>query len=224
VGKKTTPYIEPIIFNSVYPKNEKQKIFINLLEDNNKKYVISTGPAGSGKTYLAVNKAIEFFNKNKYNKIIITRPTVGTDETLGYLPGSIEDKLLPWMVPIMDIFKESFSKNHLDFLLKNENIEMAPLMYMRGRTFKNTYIIADELQNSTPNQMKLLLTRLGEYSKMVITGDLNQKDLKITDGLTDFLEKYKNKPSNYIGIVNFTKEDVERHPAIKDILHIYGEE
>ena len=130
----------------------------------------------------------------------------------------------PWVRPIMDVFKEHFSKEHIDYLIKCEKIEISPLAYMRGRTFKNAWIVADEMQNATINQMKLLLTRLGDKSRIVITGDLQQNDQKNLNGLQDFLQKEKRAESSYISTIAFKPSDVERHPAIKDILHIYGDE
>ena len=175
-------------------------------------------------TLLAVEKGIEFFERKLFNKIIITRPAVSVDEEHGFLPGTLEEKMDPWVRPIMDVFKEHFSKEHIDYLIKCEKIEISPLAYMRGRTFKNAWIVADEMQNATVNQMKLLLTRLGDKSRIVITGDLQQNDQKNLNGLQDFLQKEKAMESSYISTIAFKPSDVERHPAIKDILHIYGDE
>lgn len=211
--------------STIKPKNLKQTLYFNILNDLSLNYVFATGPAGCGKTLIAVEKGIEFFQKKMYNKIIITRPAVSVDEEHGFLPGTLEEKMDPWVKPILDVFKEHFSRDYIELLLKSEKLEISPLAYMRGRTFKNAWIIADEMQNATVNQMKLLLTRLGERSKMVITGDLNQHDQKfINNGLIDFINKLNTHQSDYIKTVNFTVDEIERHPAIKDILRIYGEE
>lgn len=211
--------------SSIKAKNQKQSLYLSLLNDFSLSYIFATGPAGTGKTLLAVEKGIEFFQKKLCNKIVITRPAVSVDEEHGFLPGTLEEKMDPWVRPILDVFKEHFNKDYIEMLIKTEKLEIAPLAYMRGRTFKNSWIIADEMQNATINQMKLLLTRLGEKSRIIVTGDLNQYDQKLNNnGLIDFIFKLKNYQSDYIETINFTKDEIERHPAIKDILKIYGEE
>lgn len=210
--------------NKIKAKNANQELYLSYLNDFSKNYVFATGPAGTGKTLLAVEKGIEFFERKLFNKIIITRPAVSVDEEHGFLPGTLEEKMDPWVRPIMDVFKEHFSKEHIDYLIKSEKIEISPLAYMRGRTFKNAWIVADEMQNATVNQMKLLLTRLGDKSRIIVTGDLQQNDQKNLNGLQDFLQKEKRSSSSYISTIAFKPSDVERHPAIKDILHIYGDE
>ena len=205
-------------------KNANQELYLTYLNDFSKNYVFATGPAGTGKTLLAVEKGIEFFERKLFNKIIITRPAVSVDEEHGFLPGTLEEKMDPWVRPIMDVFKEHYNKEQIDFLIKCGKLEISPLAYMRGRTFKNAWIVADEMQNATVNQMKLLLTRLGDRSRIVITGDLQQNDQKNLNGLQDFLQKEKRCESSYISTIAFKPSDVERHPAIKDILQIYGDE
>lgn len=211
--------------SEIKPKNKNQEIYVSYLNDLSRTYVFATGPAGTGKTLLAVEKGIEFFNKKIIDKIVITRPAVSVDEEHGFLPGSLEEKMDPWVRPILDVFKEHFSREHIDYLLKAEKLEIAPLAYMRGRTFKYSWIVADEMQNATQSQMKLLLTRLGEKSKVVVTGDLQQHDQRKQNGLSDFLQKYKNseEESSYIRLIEFTNEDIERHPSIKEILALYGD-
>ena len=225
MGKRSAKVYDIEKYNgSIQPKNPKQSIYISLLNDLSKNYVFSTGPAGTGKTLLAVEKGIEFYQRKLFDKIVITRPAVSVDEEHGFLPGSLEEKMDPWVRPILDVFKEHFSKEHIDYLLKSEKLEIAPLAYMRGRTFKYAWIVADEMQNATISQMKLLLTRLGEKSKIVVTGDLQQHDQKCTNGLSDFLGKSSKYSTSYIGQVRFSKEDIERHPAIKEVLEIYGDD
>ena len=208
---------------SMVPKNENQKKNNSALYSN-KPRIFATGPAGTGKTMLACYAAINGLNDDAYNKIILTRPTVSVEEDIGYLPGTLEEKMDPWTRPILDIFSEFYTQNQIQYMLKEKTIEICPLAYMRGRTFKNAYIIADEMQNSTPNQMKMLLTRIGENSKMVITGDLNQHDRKYEEnGLKDIFEKLNNKTYKRIECITFDHEDIERSPIVKDILDIYGD-
>jgi len=227
MGKRATAKIFEVRYEpgNIKPKNKKQEIYLNELNDLSKSYVFATGPAGTGKTLLAVEKGIEFFQRKIFERIIITRPAVSVDEEHGFLPGDLTEKMDPWVRPILDVFRDHFSRDQIDYFIKAEKIEIAPLAYMRGRTFKYSWIVADEMQNATPQQMKLLLTRLGEHSKLVVTGDLQQHDQKFnTNGLADFLEKYsKFNDSSFISRVNFSKEDIERHPAIEEVLNIYGD-
>src|SRR6056300_1540244 len=211
--------IEP----SAVPKNDHQKDYNRVLYGM-KPMVFAIGPAGTGKTMLACHAAINGLNDDAYSKIILTRPTVSVEEDIGYLPGTLEEKMDPWTRPILDKFSEFYTQNQIQYMLKEKTIEICPLAYMRGRTFKNAYIIADEMQNSTPNQMKMLLTRIGENSKMVITGDLNQHDRKYDEnGLKDIFEKLNNKTYKRIECITFDHEDIERSPIVKDILDIYGD-
>lgn len=225
MGKRSAKVYDIEKYNgSIQPKNNKQVQYLSLLNDLSKNYVFATGPAGTGKTLLAVEKGIEFFQRKLFDKIVITRPAVSVDEEHGFLPGSLEEKMDPWVRPILDVFKDHFSKEHIDYLIKTEKIEIAPLAYMRGRTFKYSWIVADEMQNATVGQMKLLLTRLGDKSKIVVTGDLQQHDQKCLNGLSDFINKTKDYETSYIGQIRFSKEDIERHPAIKEVLEIYGDD
>lgn len=174
---------------------------------------MSTGPAGCGKTMLACEAAANKLRLGNIQKIIVTRPAVSADEELGFLPGKLEKKMEPWIRPMMEIFeKERVQKS----------VEIVPLAYMRGRTFKDSFIIADEMQNSTANQMKMVLTRLGDDSKLVVTGDLNQSDLPTSsNGLNDFIYRIGGRELEYIDYVKMTGEDIQRHPAIKEVLGLY---
>lgn len=205
------------------PRNKNQEVYVLDLLDGHIDYVFGIGPAGTGKTMLAVQVAIKQFKDRQVDKIIVTRPAVSVDEDLGALPGTLEEKMAPWTRPIFDVLREYFDSREISGMLEEGILEIAPLSFMRGRTFKNAYIIADEMQNSTPSQMKMLLTRLGENSQMAITGDLAQADRMNDNGLLDFISKIKKKNSSYISVVEFTRKDVERHRAVKDILDIYGE-
>ena len=205
------------------PKNKSQARYLCTLNNLNNKIIIATGPAGTGKTLFGTECGVKNFLMGNYEKIIFTRPAVSVDEDLGFLPGTLEEKMAPWIRPIYDILYKFMTPNEVTQLLETKLIEIAPLAYMRGRTFKNTWIIADEMQNSTQNQMKMLLTRLGENSRMVITGDLDQHDrVGEINGLQDFLEKFRGCRSNSISSIEFENEDIEREEVVKEILDIYG--
>lgn len=205
------------------PKNKSQEKYVKMLNKKQVKIIVSTGPAGTGKTLLATEHAIRQFLLGYCDKIIFTRPSVSVDEELGFLPGTLEEKMAPWIRPIYDVLYNFIHPNEVKELMEEKLIEIAPLGFMRGRTFKNSWIIADEMQNSTIPQMKMLLTRIGENTKLVITGDLEQND-KPTEinGLEDFLHKFKGRRSDSIGSVEFDKEDIEREEVVKEVLEIYG--
>jgi phosphate starvation-inducible PhoH-like protein len=169
--------------------------------------------------------AIKLFKEKKIDKIVVTRPAVSADEDLGFLPGTMEEKMAPWTRPIFDVFKEYFSAKELEGMMYDGVIEISPLAYMRGRTFKRSIIVADEMQNATPNQMKMLLTRIGERSQMVVTGDLAQADKLSNNGLIDFIKSLeKHRETTHIDIVRFQTHDIERHDAVKEVLAVYGDE
>ena len=208
------------------PRSLNQETYIETLLDERNIIVFATGPAGTGKTMLAVMAAIRALRQKEIERIIITRPAVGVDdERHGFLPGDINSKMEPWTRPIFDVFQEYYSPKEIKTMIEEMVIEISPLAFMRGRTFKNSYIIADEMQNATPNQMKMLLTRIGEGSRMVVTGDIQQTDRKeAQNGLLDFSKLYQiYKRSEYINMVEFNYTDIERHPAVKEVLDIYGD-
>ncbi len=207
------------------PRNLRQEEYIDLLSNEDVSVVFSTGPAGTGKTLLCTLYAIKQLQEGKIDKIIITRPAVSVDEQHGFLPGSLLDKMAPWVIPITDVFKEYYSVAMIERMLAEEVIEIAPLAYMRGRTLKRSIILFDESQNATPNQMKMVLTRLGDGSRMFITGDVGQHDRGFdNNGLKDFMARLAAQRSERIKIVKFDACDVERHPVIEEILSLYGEE
>ena len=207
------------------PRNATQMKYARELEKTTNKIIIATGPAGTGKTLLGTEYGIKHFLMGDFDKLIFTRPAVSADEDLGYLPGSLEDKMSPWIRPIYDILHTFITPKEATELLESKAIEIAPLAYMRGRTFKNTWIVADECQNTNINQFKMLLTRIGENSRMVITGDLEQHDRhEEVNGLADFLEKLHKGRSNSISSIEFDKNDIEREEVIKDVLDIYNRE
>ena len=208
---------------TLLPRNKHQESYLLKLQDDAKSIVFAIGPAGTGKTMLAVQHGIKLFQEGKVDKIVVTRPAVSVDEDLGFLPGTLNEKMAPWTRPIFDVFQEYYKTQDIAKMLDEGVIEISPLAYMRGRTFKNAYIIADECQNTTINQMKMLLTRLGEGSKMVVTGDLAQADRLSDNGLIDFCNLLENKQMKHIDIARFDHKDIERHEAVKEVLKIYGD-
>jgi len=207
------------------PRNRHQETYILKLLDDSKSIVFAIGPAGTGKTMLAVQTAVKKFKEGSIDKIIVTRPAVSVDEDLGFLPGTLEEKMAPWTRPIFDVLREYFDARQITGMIEEGIIEIAPLAYMRGRTFKDAYIIADEMQNATPNQMKMLLTRLGENSEMVVTGDLAQADRLKDNGLLDFINQFESHGQNkHLDVVRFEQGDIERHDAVKEVLQVYGDE
>jgi len=208
---------------TILPRNVHQEDYIAILNDTSTPIAFATGPAGTGKTMLAVQMGIQKFELGEISRIVITRPAVSVDEQHGFLPGSLKDKMAPWTRPIFDVLEEHWDPKQVERMIENKEIEIAPLAYMRGRTFKECWIVADEMQNATPEQMKMLLTRIGTGSKIVVTGDLAQHDRGFNNnGLKDFTTKLTTEHTT-IKCVHFTKKDVERHPAVVDVLNIYGE-
>ena len=207
------------------PKTRGQEIYSSMLRNKNKKIIIATGPAGTGKTMFATEFGVRNFLLGKCDKLIFTRPSVSVDEDLGYLPGTLEEKMAPWVRPIYDILYQFITPKEVTELLEEKIIEISPLGYMRGRTFKNCWVVADEMQNSTISQMKMLLTRLGENSRLVITGDLDQHDrMDMKNGLEDFLDMFSKSRSSSIGSFEFENEDIQREEVVKEVLDIYGRE
>jgi phosphate starvation-inducible PhoH-like protein len=212
------------------PRSENQKNYCLHLVNQSVPIVFGIGPAGCGKTLFACTTAIDGLQKGLFQKIVLTRPIVPVEEEeLGFLPGTLIKKMDPWTRPLMDIFLEYYPQHELDFMVNSGVIEISPLAYMRGRTFKNCFIIADEMQNSTPNQMLMLTTRIGEGSKMVITGDLNQSDRNVANGLFDIMNKIKtfkdsvpNSKDVEIEIVEMKYSDIERSKIVSKILEIFS--
>lgn len=210
---------------NLVPRNLSQESYIDMLKNPKKYIVFAIGPAGTGKTMLGVQMAIKKLQESEIKKIVITRPAVSVDEDLGFLPGTLNQKMEPWVIPILDVFKEYYHPKEIQDLMENGTLEIAPLGMMRGRTFKDTYIVADEMQNTTQSQMKMLLTRLGDNSRMIVTGDLNQADRLRDNGLLDFVNRTEQADRlKLIDIAWFTRADVERHPVVKEILTIYNDE
>lgn len=209
-------------------KRPNHKMFADHLKNDNVNLVVGIGPAGSGKTLLSCAHAVNKLLQKDIAKVLITRPAVAMDESHGFLPGDLESKMMPWLIPIYDCFKEYVTIHRLKELIANEEIEICPLSFIRGRTFHNSWIIADEVQNSTCNQMKTLLTRIGNNSKMILTGDLQQCDLKVPNGLEDFLRRYHyfkidniEDEDDAIKIVTFDETDIMRSDIVKHVLNVY---
>lgn len=209
------------------PQTYNQELYVKYLKDPLTPIVVGAGPAGSGKTLFACINAMEELKKGNVQKIILTRPVVSVEEDIGYLPGSLVAKMEPWTKPIFDIFYEYYSMKDISYMISSGVIEISPLAFMRGRTFKKSFIIADEMQNSSPNQMLMLTTRIGDNSKMVITGDLNQSDKSLNNGLHDFIQKvelYNKKDlstKTNIEIIQFNSTDIKRSEIVSKIIDIY---
>jgi phosphate starvation-inducible PhoH-like protein len=205
------------------PKTRAQENFIVNLFDPQINIAIAVGPAGTGKSYLAMLAALKSLRYGHCQKIVLTRPAVGVEnEQHGFLPGDLFKKMEPWTRPLLDIIKEFYHPREVIKMIEDEVIEISPLAYMRGRTFKNTWIVADEMQNATPNQMKMLLTRIGENSKIVVTGDVEQTD-RATDnnGLLDLTTRYKQHQVNGLAVCELGSKDIQRHPIISSVLKLY---
>ena len=221
------------------PKTANQKTYCGCLSDPNASIVLGVGPAGTGKTLFACITAIQMLRRGDIHKIVLTRPVVAVEEELGFLPGNMVMKMDPWTRPIFDIFLEYYAQKDVDAMVQAGTIEISPLAYMRGRTFKRAFIIADEMQNSSPNQMLMLITRIGEGSKMVITGDLKQSDRLGENGLNEFMNKIgrhrvigSNSTDRHghgvisvggIRAVELLAKDVERSAIVKQVLALYEE-
>lgn len=210
----------------IVPKTLTQEKYLLALNDDSKNIVVAYGPAGTGKTYLAMQVAVKALRTGICSKLILTRPAVAVEEEdLGFLPGTVVEKMTPWSRPLFDVLHEYYSPKEVATMIEYETIEISPLAYMRGRSFKDSLVIADEMQNSTVNQMKMLLTRLGSGSKIVVTGDLDQRDRKFADdnGLEDIVKRVDSSyVGNRISMVKYSCKDIQRHPAVTDILNLYN--
>ncbi len=204
---------------TIYPKSDGQKKYIQAVNEYD--VIFGIGPAGTGKSYLAVAKAVEFLKKGNVDKIILSRPAVEAGENLGFLPGDMKDKVDPYLRPIYDALYEMIPFELVEKKIQEGIIEIAPVAFMRGRTFKNSFIIIDEAQNTSSIQMKMILTRLGHGSKMIINGDLTQIDIKyINDsGLSTAKTKLANLKT--IKFINLNKKDVVRHKIVSEIINAY---
>ena len=203
----------------IIAKTPGQTAYLKLLRGN--EVVFGLGPAGTGKTYLAVAKAVESLKKREVERIVLSRPAVEAGERLGFLPGDMKEKVDPYLRPLYDALYDMMPADKVDRMLVSGEIEIAPLAFMRGRTLSSSYVIIDEAQNTTPVQMKMVLTRLGQDSRMVITGDLSQIDLPDghPSGLADAVQRLDDVEG--IGIIHLSGKDVVRHPVVARILAAY---
>ena len=212
-----------------YPvaRSETQRRYLEVLHNEATPIVIASGSAGSGKTALATHVGVQKLKEQKVKRIIITRPAICVDEEHGFLPGTLEQKMEPWIRPVFDVLNTHFSSEAIKQMMASRVIELCPLAFMRGRTFERSWIICDEAQNCTPNQMLMVMTRIGLDSKLVITGDPTQFDRGFeVNGLNDVVNRIqqKNQDQNHdedIAVVYFSSHDVVRHPVIPKVLSLY---
>ena len=203
----------------VAPRSPNQAAYLRAINAHD--LVFALGPAGTGKTYLAVAAAVSLLRQRQVDRLILSRPAVEAGEKLGFLPGDLREKVDPYLRPLYDALQDMLPEGKLEQRIETGQIEIAPLAYMRGRTLSNAVVILDEAQNTTPSQMKMFLTRLGENSRMVVTGDPTQTDLPpgMPSGLADAVDKLDGVPG--IGIVRFDQGDIVRHPLVSEIIHAY---
>jgi len=210
---------------NIVPRSRGQEALVLALQNANTAVVVTAGPAGTGKTYLAMLAAIQALRSGECERIILTRPAVGVDdERHGFLPGDLVSKMEPWTRPLLDVMREYYHPRDILRMIDDQIVEIAPLAYMRGRTFKQAWIIADEMQNATPAQIKMLLTRIGEGSKIVVTGDVDQTDRAQRDnGLLDLVTRLQAQPVNGLEVCSLNVKDVQRHPLIGPVLRLYSD-
>lgn len=206
------------------PKSRAQEQLVLNLLDPTVNISVAVGPAGTGKSYLAMLAALQALRQGRCRRVVLTRPAVGVeDERHGFLPGDLIRKMEPWTRPLLDIIKEFYSAKEVAGMIDDEIIEISPLAFMRGRTFKDTWIVADEMQNATPNQLKMLLTRIGENSKIVVTGDVEQTDKNnANNGLMDLCNRLRASQCPGLQLSELGSRDVQRHPIITSVLKMYS--
>ncbi len=213
--RKSEPPRDQRYVKNITPRSENQKRLLDALDAH--PLVAAVGPAGTGKTYLAICKAVEALQKGKVGRIVLSRPAVEAGEQIGFLPGAMEDKLAPYLRPLYDALSDRLSPQQLKHMISEGVIEIAPIGFMRGRTLNNAFVVIDEAQNCTYTQLKMLLTRLGWHSTMVVTGDPNQSDLlPEMSGLHTIAAKLESMEN--VAVVRLEGQDVVRHPLVADML------
>jgi phosphate starvation-inducible PhoH-like protein len=219
--KTISPSISLSTTSLLSPKSIQQKTYFSQLMNPENAIVVGLGPAGTGKTLFACHSAIQQLKEGVIQKIVVTRPSVSVDEDIGYLPGTVSKKMDPFTRPIFDIFADYYSSTQINQFVSDGTIEISTLGFMRGRTFKNAYLVADEMQNSSPSQMKMLLTRLGDGTRLAITGDLEQSDLGEKNGLRDFFSRIEHRVLPGIQWVRFSSVDIQRSPIVSTVVRLY---
>ena len=206
------------------PKSANQEKYIIALTDPAIDIVTVFGPAGTGKTYLAMLAAIKALRQGSCERILLTRPAVAVDdEKHGFLPGDLNSKMEPWVRPLFDVLREFYNAKEIEYMLSEQIIEITPLAFCRGRNFKHCIVIADEMQNATPSQIKMLLTRISEGSKIILTGDVEQTDRRTSDnGLLDLKNRIERNKVPGMTVCEFTTKDIRRHKIIEHILRMYA--
>lgn len=207
--------------SGITPKTGKQGDLLKALRESNQVFVL--GPAGTGKTYVTATVAADAYTLKEIDKIVITRPHIAVGKDIGFLPGTLEEKTYPWALPVLDVLVKHLGKGAVDTGIKNGNIEMAPLALMRGRSFESAFIIVDEAQNITTHELKMLLTRVGEGSTIVLNGDAQQSDLKEADGLTKVIHLAK-KHMLPVPIIEFTLDDIVRSDICAQWVKVFYKE
>lgn len=203
----------------LYSRSPKQQRFIDVLSKKEEPWiVVGSGPAGTGKTHVATGVGMRRVDAGEYERLVFTRPIVPADEDLGFLPGTVEEKMHPWLHPVFDALGDAMTPPQIARMVKKGTIVIAPLAYMRGRTFRNSWIVCDEAQNCTHNQLLMLMTRIGEGSKMVILGDVQQHDRRGPCALATVIDRIRDSPGGMMDVVEFGDADVVRHPVIPHVL------
>ena len=197
---------------ALVPQNERQKDYINAIEESSQ--IIVLGPAGTGKTYIAATKAANMYITKQIDKIIITRPNVAAGKSIGYFPGTLEEKMMPWVMPVLEVLHWHLGKGAVETGIKNGNIEIAPFETMRGRSFTDAFVILDEAQNVTPHEIKMFLTRIGQNCTVILNGDIFQSDLSETSGLSKAIHMVK-KYMLPVPVIEFQAEDIVRSDLCK---------
>jgi phosphate starvation-inducible PhoH-like protein len=216
-GEEGEPGREQSYLRKVKPQSDNQRVLLEAIEHYH--LTLAVGPAGTGKTYLAISAAVEALDAGRMGRIVLTRPAVEAGESLGFLPGDLHEKLAPYLRPLYDALAERIGGKRLRQLIGDGAIEIAPIAYMRGRTLNNAFVVIDEAQNCTYGQIKMLLTRLGWHSTMVLTGDPDQSDL--LDGLSGFAEiAQRIEGISGIAVIRMTERDIVRHPLVGEMLTV----
>lgn len=220
VSRRDTKYTAERQLPPIIPKTQRQSDYIDAL--NSADQVVVMGPAGTGKTFIAATRAADQLRQRKISKVIITRPNVPGGRSLGFFPGTLEEKIAPWVAPLTEAMKERMGAGAFDIALKNGDIEIVPFEVMRGRTFKDCLVILDEAQNTLPSEMKMFLTRVGDDCQVIVNGDISQTDLKESSGLAKILHMIKNRMMD-VPVIEFTRDDIVRSGICAEWVRAFDE-